>query len=83
MALVNLDDTDAADWAGNTGVLAFDTPFQCQQGTVRITWDSGATFPDGMILEVGQTIIVPAGETVYYGNAGTPDSVLWYESFTS
>lgn len=82
MALETL--TGDNDWDDNTGALTSDTLFQCQSGTVVISWESGpTTFPDGMQLAKGQSVIVPAGETVYFGALNSSPAVLFYAEFSA
>lgn len=79
MALESL--TDPSAWSAGLA-LATDTVFQCRTGSVLITWNGAAAVGDGFLLEQGQSIIVPASNTVRWAAAGSPDSVLYHESFT-
>lgn len=78
MALESL--TDPTTWSAGL-VLASDTVFQCREGSVLLTWDALASVGDGFLLEQGQSIIVPSGNTVRWAAAGSPDSELFHESF--
>lgn len=62
-------------------VTTADTPFQCQQGSVCVTWDAGAAVGDGLILQAGQTIVMPGGVTFRWAPLNSVASVVFYEEF--
>ena len=71
---------DSTVWSSGIAV-ATDTPIQCQEGQVRVTWDGTAAVGDGLILQAGQTIVVPGGITFRWAPRNSVSSTIFYESF--
>lgn len=72
--------SDSSAWSANIGT-ATDTPFQCQRGSVYVTWDGTAAIGDGLKLEMGQMIVIPGGVTFRWAPADDATATVFYESF--
>lgn len=78
MAIATSEDHTA--WQADI-VAASDTPFQCQVGVARVTWDTGAAVGDGLLLTAGQTVVIPSGATFRWAPDGTVSTTVFYEAF--
>lgn len=71
---------DSTTWSSGIAVTT-DTPVQCQAGSILVTWDGAAVVGDGLRLEVGQMIVVPAGATFRWAPAYEQRSTIFYSQF--
>lgn len=72
--------TNPAAWSTGIAVTT-DTLIQAQGGSIRVTWDGSAAVGDGMLLESGQAVVVPAGVTFRWAPAGSSGASIFYEEF--
>lgn len=73
--------SDPTAWSSNIATTT-DCLVQCQGGNVRVTTDTAAAIGDGLILQDGQTIVIPGGATFKWAPLSAIESVLFYEETT-
>lgn len=72
--------SDSTAWSTPVAI-ATDTPFQCQRGSVRVSWATPASLDDGVILTAGQLIVLPAGISFVWRPLSNIECTVQYLEF--
>lgn len=72
--------SDSTAWSTPVPITT-DTPFQCQQGAVRVSWATPASLDDGIVLQSGQMLILPAGISLVWRPLSNIECTVQYLEF--